>query len=193
MCGDFPKQWSIQLPLAEYWYNTKFHAATKVIQFEVVYGHAPSLHMPCLLGNSVVEVVDRILAAREIVLHHLKYNLHKAQNRMKQQADQHRSNRQYQARDWVYVKLQLQRQHSLKVHSCQKLASKFFGPFQVIKRVHPVAYQLQLPNMAKIHSIFYVSLLKKKVGTHQLPHTFLLQSIHNQYTGIIINGAYSHT
>ncbi|XP_071933613.1 uncharacterized protein [Coffea arabica] len=78
-----------------------------VIQFEVVYGHAPSLHMPCLLGNSVVEVVDRILAAREIVLHHLKYNLHKAQNRMEQQADQHRSDRQYSARDWVYVKLQL--------------------------------------------------------------------------------------
>lgn len=40
----------------------------------------------------------------------LKHNLHKAQNRMKQMADQRRSERSFDVGDWVYLKLQPYRQ-----------------------------------------------------------------------------------
>jgi hypothetical protein len=50
-----------------------------------------------------------------------------------------------------------------------KLAYKYFGPFKILKKVGEVAYQLDLPKDARIHSTFHVSLLKKWVGKGTIP------------------------
>ena len=124
----------------------------------------PSLHIPYVIGDSSVEAVDRSLKAREECIEMLKYHLTRAQHRMKVQADQHRSDKQLEVGDWVYVKLQPYRQHSVSLMLNQKLGPKFFGPFPILARVGSVAYRLQLPAQAKIHPVFHISLLKKYVG-----------------------------
>jgi hypothetical protein len=88
-----------------------------------------------------------------------------AQNRMKQQADQGRSERQFVEGDQVFLRLQPYKKTSLKADQCQKLAPKFYGPYTVLKRVGQVAYQLTLPNQSKLHPVFHVSCLKKVIGT----------------------------
>jgi hypothetical protein len=88
-----------------------------------------------------------------------------AQNRMKQQADQGRSERQFVEGDQVFLRLQPYKQTSLKAEQCQKLAPKFYGPYTVLKRVGQVAYQLPLPSQSKLHPVFHVSCLKKVIGT----------------------------
>jgi hypothetical protein len=68
--------------------------------------------------------------------------------------------------DWVYLKLQPYIQSS--VDSIQKLAFKFFGPYQILAKVGPMAYCLQLPSTSFIHPIIHVSQLKKAVGHNQM-------------------------
>ena len=62
----------------------------------------------------------------------LKDNLTMTQNRMKQQAYQHRIEREFEVADWVFVILQPYKQLSLKQQGKNKLAPKFYGPYQII-------------------------------------------------------------
>ena len=63
-----------------------------------------------------------------------------AQNRMKQQEDQGRSERQFAEGDQVFLRLQPYKKNSLKDDHCQKLAPKFYGPYIVLKPVEQLAY-----------------------------------------------------
>jgi hypothetical protein len=43
-----------------------------------------------------------------------------------------------------------------------KLAPRYIGPYEVVKRIGPVAYQLALPPyLTKIHDVFHDSMLWK--------------------------------
>ncbi|GJS31026.1 hypothetical protein Tco_0491646 [Tanacetum coccineum] len=108
-----------------------------------------------------VELVERTLTAREKAIDMLKFNLTKAQNRMKVQAYKHRSEREFSVGDWVYLKLQPYRQLTVRKGRQHKLSAKFYGPFLVLAKISQVAYKLQLPPNAKVHPVFHVFQLKK--------------------------------
>ena len=90
----------------------------------------------------------------------LKDNLTMAQNRMKQQVDRHRTEREFELVDWVFVRIQPYKQLSLKQQGKNKLAPKFYGPYQIIRKMSNVAYELKLLEKSLIHNIFHVSNLK---------------------------------
>ncbi|CAM8954215.1 unnamed protein product [Rhodiola kirilowii] len=56
------------------------------------------------------------------------------------------------------------RQNSLRSRGTNKLARRFYGPFEVLERIGPVAYRLKLPSTARIHNVFHIALLRRFVG-----------------------------
>lgn len=88
---------------------------------------------------------------------------------MKSFADKRRTEREFVEGEWVYLRLQPYKQTSLALRKDFKLAPRFYGPFQILKRIRTVAYKLQLPSHSKIHLVFHVSLLKKKLGALTVP------------------------
>jgi hypothetical protein len=48
---------------------------------------------------------------------------------------------------------------NLKVTCNRKLLPKRYRPYQVIEKISPMAYQLQLPSSMKIHDVLHVDLL----------------------------------
>ncbi|KAF3666495.1 hypothetical protein FXO38_09047 [Capsicum annuum] len=150
--------------LAYLWLNsgiTRFHSAIQTTPYEVLYGRPPPRHLPYLPGESASAEVDITLINRELKLQLLKHHFLRAQHRMKQQADVHRSDRSFNVGDWVYFKVQPYRQTTISHYPSHKLAAKYYGPFQIIKMVGLVAYTLLLPSSGKIHPTVHVSLLKK--------------------------------
>nr|XP_019071480.1 uncharacterized protein LOC109121268 [Solanum lycopersicum] len=46
-----------------------------------------------------------------------------------------------------------------------KLSLRYIGPYEMLLRLGDVAYELKLPNdLASIHPVFHVSMLKKGIG-----------------------------
>jgi Chromo (CHRromatin Organisation MOdifier) domain len=164
MLLDEPKRWTKWLPLAQWWYNSNFHRSIQTTYFQALYGFPPpqlSLGHP---PRSNIEAVDSFLRDRHRIITQLKENLVHAKNRMKKFADQHRTERHFDKGDWVYLKLQPYRHISISRDNNQKLAPRFYGPFEIEDRIGKVAYQLRLPLDSAIHPVLHVSQLKKHIS-----------------------------
>ena len=82
--------------------------------FIALYGYHPPSITSYLRENYKVQAVEYHIKHQQEVLQLLKDNLNLAQNRMKQQADQHYSKRSFDVGDWVFLWLQPYKQISLK-------------------------------------------------------------------------------
>ena len=94
-------------------------------------------------------------------------NLKTAQDRKKSHANLKRTSKEFQVGEHVFVKVKLKK-NSFKLGSCAKLAPRYCGPFEILARVGPMAYQLALPPNLRIQNIFHISILKKYI--HDVTH-----------------------
>ncbi|GJS47703.1 ty3-gypsy retrotransposon protein [Tanacetum coccineum] len=164
MASDRPQQWVRFLPWAEYCYNTSYHSSIKMSPFQAVYGRLPLTLIPYPPGYSKVAAVEELLVERDELLRQLKCNLLAAKHRMEEQANRKRRDLEFSVGDKVLVKLQPYRQITLAKRHSNKLAKRFYGPYEVVERIGKVAYRLALPTASKIHPVFHVSILKLFTG-----------------------------
>jgi transposase InsO family protein len=160
-----PHQWSRWLSVAQFWYNSSPHSAIGMSPFQALYGCTPKQFGIADQTVIMSSELSSWLKERQLMSELVKQHLERAKLRMKRQVDKGRSEREFAVGDWVFLKLQPYVQSSVAVRAHQKLAFKFFGPFQVLQRVGTVAYKLQLPSSSRIHPVFHMSQLKHALGT----------------------------
>ena len=73
----------------------------------------------------------------------------------------------------VFVKLQTYQQQSVSKRAHQKLASRYYGPYEVGEHIGPVAYKSKFPTHSLLHPVFHVSMLKQSVDDHLASSTEL--------------------
>uniref|UniRef100_A0A5B6Z003 Chromo domain-containing protein n=1 Tax=Davidia involucrata TaxID=16924 RepID=A0A5B6Z003_DAVIN len=165
LTGDQSKEWVKWIPWIKYSYNTSYQSSIKTTPFNVVYGQSPPNLLSYVLHTTAVDAVDKALVERDALLQTVKQRLVEAQHRMKRVYDLRHRYEEFELGDWVYLRLQPYRQLSIKIRKNQKLSPKCYGPYKVIQKINTVAYKLELPSDSRVHPVFHISLLKKRVGS----------------------------
>eukprot|EP00253_Pinus_taeda_P006607 PITA_06607 len=157
-----PTRWEEYLHLVEFPYNNGYHSSLKMSPFKVLYGR--KCRTPSSWGGPEDKFLlgPEMLEEMEVMVKRVRANLKMAQDRQKNFADRKRTFKEYQVGEHVYIRIRA-RKSTLQWNACAKLAPRFCGPFQILARVGPVAYQLALPSHIRVHNGFHVSVLKKYV------------------------------
>ena len=158
---DFGGSWDKHLPLIEFAYNNSYHSTIGMAPFEALYGRkcrtptcwSEAGEKPVAGPELILETTEKINAARE----HMKA----ARDRQKSYADKRRKNLEFQAGDFVMLKVSPWK-GVIRFGKRGKLSPRYIGPFRILQRIGPVAYKLELPEeLSGIHNVFHVSNLRK--------------------------------
>lgn len=168
--SDHPCRWYKFLHLAEFWHNTTVHSAIQMPPFKALYGRNPPSLPDYIPGSASVPSLDLSLQNRQEILQLLKNNLTKSRKQMEEQANKKRRDFTFFVGDMVLLKLQSYRQQTTVRPSNQKLSKCNFGPFKVLRRIGPVAYEMELPSSSRIHPVVHVSLLRSYNGDDPFKH-----------------------
>nr|GEW51940.1 putative reverse transcriptase domain-containing protein [Tanacetum cinerariifolium] len=145
---DFGGSWDVHLPLVKFSYNNSYHSSVRCASFEALYGR--KFHSPIMCA----EVGEGQLIGPELVqettekISQIKDRLKAARDHQKSYADKRREPLEF------------------------SVEPRFVGPFEIIKKVGPVAYMLDfLEELDDVHDTFHVSNLKKCLAdpTLQVP------------------------
>jgi hypothetical protein len=151
---DFGKGWEKYLPLAEFSYNNSYHTRIKAAPFEALYGRK------CRSPIGWDEVGDNQLTCPELILEttekvtQIRDRLQAARDRQKSYTDQRRKPLEFQVGDKVMLKVWPWK-GVIRFGKRGKLNPRYIGPFQIMERIGPVAYRLELPQeLSKVNDVF---------------------------------------
>ncbi|GJU12927.1 putative reverse transcriptase domain-containing protein [Tanacetum coccineum] len=168
---DFGGSWDVHLPLVEFSYNNSYHSSVWCAPFEAFYGRK------CRSPIMWAEVGEGQLIGPELVqettkkISQIKDRLKDARDRQKSYADKRRKPLEFSVGDYVLLKVSPWK-GVVRFGKKGKLAPRFVGPFEIIEKVGPMTYRLDLPEeLNRVHDTFHVSNLKKSLAdlTLQVP------------------------
>ncbi|KAI3819231.1 hypothetical protein L1987_13056 [Smallanthus sonchifolius] len=165
---DFGNTWESHLPLVEFSYYNSYHTSIKAAPFEALYGRK------CRSPICWAEVGDSQLTGPELVFEtsekivQIRNRMAAARDRQKSYADKRRKPLEFQIGDMVLLKVSPWK-GVIRFGKRGKLNPRYVGPFKILKRIGPVAYQLDLPErLSGVHNVFHVSNLKKCLADESL-------------------------
>ncbi|KAL8113503.1 hypothetical protein AgCh_020723 [Apium graveolens] len=157
------KSWEEHIPLVEFAYNNSFQATIGIAPCEALYGRRcrtplcwDEMGERKLLGPELIRVTtEKVKLIQQRIL--------ADQRRQKSYADKDRREVMFKEGDFVFLKLSPWK-GIMRFGKKGKLSPRYIGPFEILRRVGEVAYDLALsPSLGHIHNIFHVSYLRKYI------------------------------
>jgi hypothetical protein len=138
------KQWEEYLPLIEFSYNNNYNESLKMSLFEVMYGR--KCRFPINWDNPVDKITLglELLKEMEHAMVKIRQNMKVSQDRQKSYGDSKSTHIKFKVGDHVYLWVKPKR-ISLRMGTCAKLAPCYYGPFEVLEKIGPIAYKIALP------------------------------------------------
>ncbi|GKF26172.1 putative reverse transcriptase domain-containing protein, partial [Tanacetum coccineum] len=142
-------------------YNNSYHSIVRCSPFEALYGRkCRSLIMWAKVGEGQL-IGPELVQETTKKISQIKDRLKAARDRQKSYADKRRKPLEFSVGDYVLRKVSPWK-GVVRFGKKWKLEPRFVGPFEIIKKVGPVAYRLDFPEeLNGVHDTFHVSNLKK--------------------------------
>jgi Reverse transcriptase (RNA-dependent DNA polymerase)/RNase H-like domain found in reverse transcriptase/Integrase zinc binding domain/Chromo (CHRromatin Organisation MOdifier) domain len=151
--------WDTLLPNVQFAYNSSHHSSIGMTPFKASMGFVPKSAISLPAPSTEVPAADQLTAEMQQVVAEVQVSLEAARQRQISYANAHRSELLFEPGQRVWLSTQNLKQ---KVRgNTSKLTPKYWGPFLILRKVGPVAYELDLPSSMKVHRVFHVSLLKQ--------------------------------
>lgn len=91
------------------------------------------------------------------------------QSHQKSYTNVRRRNLEFEVKDWVYLKVAPTKGVIYEIWEEKKFIPRYISPYQIIKRIGDVPYELELTlELAAIYPIFHILMLKKCFGDPSL-------------------------
>ncbi|GAU44717.1 hypothetical protein TSUD_400290 [Trifolium subterraneum] len=138
-----------------------YHASIGMAPYEALYGRKCQTPLCWYKDGESTLVGPELVQQTTEKVRLIQERMKTAQSRQKSYADQQRRPLEFQEGEHVFLRVTPTTGVGRALKS-KKLTPKFIGPYQILKRVGPVAYEIALPpNLANLHSVFHVSQLRK--------------------------------
>jgi len=150
------EQWLDWLGTAEFVYNNKIHAATKVLPFKVNYGQDPRMGFEGRRKGKY-EAAGKFVEKMKKIQKEAKAALGKAQQEMKKFADRKQGEgEEYKVGDLVLLSTK-DLKWQMKGRRSEKLTERFVGLYKIKGIISSNAVELELPKSIRIHPVVNVS------------------------------------
>jgi len=142
--------------MAEFVYNNKIHAVTKVLPFKANYSQDPRIGLKGRRKRKY-EAAGKFIERIKKIQEEAKAALGKAQEKMKKFANRRRrEEKEYKVGDLVLLSTK-DLKWQMKERRSEKLTEHFVGSYKVKGIVSSNVIELELPKSIKIHPVVNVS------------------------------------
>lgn len=160
---EFGGQWDQFLPLAEFAYNNSYNSSIQMAPFEALYGRRCRTPVgwfestePRPRGTDLIqEALEQVRVIQD--------RLRTAQSRHQSYANRRHRPLRSSVGDRVFLRVSPMK-GVMRFGRRGKLSPRYIGPFEILRTVGEVTYELALPPaFSAIHPVFHVSMLRRYI------------------------------
>ncbi|RZB98898.1 Transposon Tf2-9 polyprotein [Glycine soja] len=149
------------LPLIEFTYNNSYQASIGMAPFEALYGRKCKTPICWYDDGEAVLLGPEMLQQINEQVKLIREKIKASQDRQKSYYDRRRKPLDFQEGEHVFLKVSPVTGVG-RALKARKLTPKYLGPYQILKKIGPIAYHIALPpSLSNFHPVFHVSQLRR--------------------------------